>query len=149
MAYGIKDLFGVLVIVSVNVINLTEYLDYKNCRCNKMLVNKLVEECTENIEETRLAETNSIECNFIKNKCKHNSCTLYIALFLIIFTVNIGIGSYFFNFYWYLKKDAVLQQQFNELINGKSQTNRDQKSNLSFLQQHDQSQKFQIKLVKN
>ena len=30
----------------------------------------------------------------------------------------------------------VLKQQFNELINGESQTNRDRKSNLLFLQQH-------------
>ena len=30
----------------------------------------------------------------------------------------------------------ALKQQFNELINGKSQTNRDQKSNLLFLQRH-------------
>ena len=30
----------------------------------------------------------------------------------------------------------VLKQHFNELINGESQTNRDQKSNLLFLQQH-------------
>ena len=36
----------------------------------------------------------------------------------------------------------VLKQRFNKLINWKSQTNRDQKSNLLFLQQHDQSQKF-------
>ena len=43
----------------------------------------------------------------------------------------------------------ALKQQFNELINGKSQTNRDQKSNLLFLQRHNQSQKFQVKLVKN
>ena len=43
----------------------------------------------------------------------------------------------------------ALKQQFNELINGKSQTNRDQKSNLLFLQRHDQSQKFRLKLVKN
>ena len=43
----------------------------------------------------------------------------------------------------------ALKQQFNELINGKSQTNRDQKSNLLFLQQHDQSQKLWLKLVKN
>ena len=41
------------------------------------------------------------------------------------------------------------KQQFNELINGKIQTNRDQKSNSLFLQQHDQSQKFRLKLVKN
>ena len=48
----------------------------------------------------------------------------------------------------------VLKQQFIKfsfigLINGKTQTNRDQKSNLFFLQRHDQSQKFWIKLVKN
>ena len=43
----------------------------------------------------------------------------------------------------------ALKQQFNELINGKSQTNRDQKSNLLFLQRHDQSLKFRINLVKN
>ena len=43
----------------------------------------------------------------------------------------------------------ALKQQFNELINGKGQTNRDQKSNLLFLQRHDQSQKFRMKLIKN
>ena len=32
----------------------SEYLDYKNCKCKKRLVDKLAEECTENIEETRL-----------------------------------------------------------------------------------------------
>ena len=42
-----------------------------------------------------------------------------------------------------------LKQQFNELINGKSETNRDQKLNLLFLQRHDQSQKFPIRLVKS
>ena len=49
----IKDLFGILVIVSVNVINLCdigEYLDYKNCRCRKKKFDKLVEECNENID---------------------------------------------------------------------------------------------------
>ena len=43
----------------------------------------------------------------------------------------------------------VLKQGFNKIINGRSQTNRDQKSNLLFLQRHDQSQRFWIKLVKN
>ena len=52
----------------------SEYLDYKNCKYKKRLVDKLVEhssaeECTENIEETKLVETNLIECNSIKN-CK-------------------------------------------------------------------------------
>ena len=43
----------------------SDYLDYKNCKCKKRLADKLVEECTENIEETRLVEINSTEC-------KHN-----------------------------------------------------------------------------
>ena len=66
-----------------------EYLDYENCRCRKKLVDKLVEECTENIDETKIAE---ITLN--KNVCK-SICILYIVLFSIIFTSNIGIATYF------------------------------------------------------
>ena len=44
---------------------------------------------------------------------------------------------------------SVLKQRFNKLINGKIQTNRDQKSNLLFVQRHEQSKKFRLKLVKN
>ena len=39
---------------------------------------------------------------------------------------------------------SALKQKFN----GKSQTNKDQKSNLLFLQRHNQSQKFRFELVK-
>ena len=53
-----------------------EYLDYGNCKCRKKLVDKLVEECTENVEETRLVEN--------ENKHKCSSCTLYTVLFSII-----------------------------------------------------------------
>ena len=33
-----------------------EYLDYENCKCSKNLVDKLVEDCTENVEEVKLAK---------------------------------------------------------------------------------------------
>ena len=65
-----------------------EYLDYENCKCRKILVDKLIEQCNENIEETSLVKINS-------TKCKHNSCILYIVLFSIFFTINIGIATYF------------------------------------------------------
>ena len=42
-AYAVKDLFGILVVVSVNV----KYLGYKNCKCRKMLADKLAKECSE------------------------------------------------------------------------------------------------------
>ena len=66
-----------------------KYLDYENCKFRKRLVDKLVDECDENInEETSLVKINS-------TKCKHNSCLMYIALFSIFFTINVGIGAYF------------------------------------------------------
>ena len=66
-----------------------EYLDYENCECRKNLVDKLVEECTEDIEEAKLAKMTSAEDeNKHKNNC--SSCTLYTVLFSIIFTINIG-----------------------------------------------------------
>ena len=82
----------------------SEYLDYKNCECKKRLADKLAEECTENIEETKLVEITSAK-NENRHKC--SSCTLYIVSFSIFFTINVGIGSYFLCFYWYLKKDVI------------------------------------------
>ena len=32
------------------------YLGYENCKCRKKLVDKLVDECTENVEEVKLAK---------------------------------------------------------------------------------------------
>ena len=75
----------------------SEYLDYRNCKCKKRLVDKLVAECTENIEEIRLVEMTSTE-NENKHKC--SSIPLYIVLFSVVFTVNVGISSYFLYFHW-------------------------------------------------
>ena len=33
-----------------------KYLDYENCKCRKKIVDKLVEECTENIDEVKIAK---------------------------------------------------------------------------------------------
>ena len=72
-----------------------EYLDYENCKCRKKLVDKLIVECTENIDKAKNAECNSIECSSIKNIYQCRSCTLHIVFFSIIFTINIGIATYF------------------------------------------------------
>ena len=40
-----------------------------------------------------------------ENKRKCSSCTQYIVLFSLIFTINVGIGVYFVYSRWYLKKD--------------------------------------------
>ena len=35
--------------------DVSEYLDYENCKCGKKLVDKLVDKCTETVEEVKLA----------------------------------------------------------------------------------------------
>ena len=68
--------------------------------CRKQLVSKLIEECTENIDEAKIAEITSTELQSMKlhsaeNKNKHkcSSCILQIVLFSIILTINIGIAT--------------------------------------------------------
>ena len=65
--------------------------------------NVLVEECTEAVEEVKPAKITLAEN---ENKYECSSCTLYIVLFSIIFTINVGIGTYFVYFHWHLKKDV-------------------------------------------
>ena len=49
-------------------------------------MDKLIDECDENIDEVKIVSES-------KNKC--NSCILYIVLFSIFFIINVGIGAYF------------------------------------------------------
>ena len=79
-----------------------EYLDYENCKCRKELVDKLVDECTETVEEVKIAKITLAEK---ESSYKCSSCTVYFLLFWIFFTINFGgISAYFVYFHGYLKK---------------------------------------------
>ena len=64
-----------------------KYLDYEKCKCRKNLVDKLVGESTKIVEKGKIAENQN------ENTHKCNSCTLYIVLFSILFTITVGIGT--------------------------------------------------------
>ena len=55
-----------------------EYLDYEHCKCRKKLIDKLVDECTETVEEVKLAK---ITLAKNENSYKCSSFTLYAGLF--------------------------------------------------------------------
>ena len=79
------------------------------------LVDKLVEECTENIDEVKIAGTALFER---RNECK-SSCTIYVVLIAIVFTISIGIGTYFI-YYKYMnhnKKTASKYDYVYETLN--------------------------------
>ena len=79
-----------------------EYLDYANCECGKRLIDKLVEECSENIDEKKLR---SNEINDYVNLC--SSCSVCIVLLVIFLILSTCISSAFIYFYWYLKKSNI------------------------------------------
>ena len=68
-----------------------ECLHYKNCKCRKRLVDKLADECNEDIHEEKLTEIDLFEH---KNEC---ACyyTVSIVLSVIVLRICIGISTYF------------------------------------------------------
>ena len=67
------------------------------------MVDKSVQ-CTENIDEVKIVAES-------KNKC--NSCLLYIVLFSIFFTINVGIGAYFVYYkYVYRNKENISKYDY-------------------------------------
>ena len=84
-----------------------EYLDYANCICRKRIIDKPIEECSENIEK----ELYSNEINDYEKIC--NSCRVFIVLFIIFFILSISISSAFIYFHWCLKKSNTGVTNFN------------------------------------
>ena len=85
-----------------------EYLDYANCKCRKKLVNKLVEEFTENIDKVKIDGMTLFES---RNEYK-SSCTMYVALIAIVFTISIGIATYFI-YYKYINHDKKAASKYD------------------------------------
>ena len=80
-----------------------EYLHYKNCKCRKRIIDKLVDECSKNIYENETLDV--IPLNVYKKLC--NFCMVYIVLFVVFLITSIRICSAFIYFDWYLKKDNI------------------------------------------
>ena len=102
-----------------------EYLDYENCKYRKKLVDKLIDECTETVGEVKLTKITLAEK---ESENKYSSCTVYIVLMIVVFTVFTGITTYFVYYNWsFIKNNVSLvltkKQRFGKQINGRSQTN--------------------------
>ena len=81
-----------------------EYLDYENCKCGKKLVDKLIDECTETIEEVKLAKIILAENESIN---KYSSWSVYIVLMIVTFVIFTGITIYFLYYNWSLINNNV------------------------------------------
>ena len=76
---------------------------YKNCKCRKRLIDKLVEESSENIDGNKVIFNGTL--NDYGKIC--NSCTVYVVQLVIFFIISISISNVFSYFYWYLKRKYI------------------------------------------
>ena len=97
----IKDLLGIIVTVNVNVIKNVTLTNIVNAE--KKIVDKLVDECTETIEEVKLANVTLTE----NENHKYSSCKVYIVFMIVVFTIFTGITIYFVYYNWSLIKNNV------------------------------------------
>ena len=89
--------------------DIVQYLDYENCKCRKKLVDKLVDECTETVEEVKLAKITPAEN---ESESKYSYCTTYIVLMIVVFTIITRITIYFIYYNWSLIKNNVSCMKF-------------------------------------
>ena len=83
-----------------------EYLDYKNCKCRKKIIDKLPEECSENINGNEMLYNEILDIiSSGDNNKTFNSCIVYKVLFSVFLTIN--ISGYFCFFFLYLKNRST------------------------------------------
>ena len=80
------------------------------------MVNKSVEECNETIDEVKQTKITLAEN---ENIYQCNSCILYIALFSIFFTINVGIGAYFV-YYKYMNRNKENVSKYDYVYQAKN-----------------------------
>ena len=71
-----------------------EYLDYKNCRCRKKIIDKLVEECSGNIDGNEMLYNGTLDLISLNDNKTCNSCVAYIILFSVFLIINISMAIY-------------------------------------------------------
>ena len=83
----------------------------------KKLADKLIDECIETIEETKLVNITFTENG---NNYECSSCIVYIVLMIVAFTIFTGITVYLVYYNWYLinnKYDINNNNNNHDLMN--------------------------------
>ena len=91
-----------------------------NCKCRKILIDRLVEKCSENIDEKELHSNDmiSVTSNNYQRvcvQCVHmcGSCRMHLVLLVMFCIISVSISCAFSYFYWYLKKSNTCLTNIN------------------------------------
>ena len=75
-----------------------EYLDYKNCKCRKKIIDKLVEEYSENIDGNKMLYKETLDIISSSDNKTSDSSIAYIILFSVFLIINISMAIYVYFF---------------------------------------------------
>ena len=98
--------------------DIREYLDYKNCKCRKKIIDKLTEECSENINGNERLYNETLDIISSSDNKTSDSCIVFIVLFSVLLIINISMAIYVY-FFLHLKNKSINSHNFGCLnING-------------------------------
>ena len=89
--------------------NISQYLDYSDCKCKKKIINLIVEECIEyDDDQTKIVNitvTKTDNKTKIVNKTVKNSYKVYIVLTIVSIVISTVYLIYFVYCNWFLIKN--------------------------------------------
>ena len=88
-----------------------EYLDYKNCRCRKEIIDKLVEECSENTDGNEMLYNEALDIISSCDNKASDSCVVYIILFSVFLIISLYMAIHVYLFL-YLKSRSTNSHHF-------------------------------------
>ena len=88
-----------------------EYLNYKNCNCRKKIIDKLVEECSENFDGNEMVYNESLDIISSSDNKTSDSCVVYIILFSVFLIRSISMAIYIY-FFLYLNNKSTNSHHF-------------------------------------
>ena len=78
---------------------------YKNCNCRKKIIDKLVEECSENIDGHEMLYNETLDIISSSDNKTSNSCVVYIILFSVFLIISISMDYVYL--FLYLKNKST------------------------------------------
>ena len=111
----VPDTFKNMTVKAFNLMSRTN-----SCKCRKRIINKLVEEYSEDIDGNEMLYNETLDVIPLSAYKKvYTSCMVYIVLFVIFLITSICICWVFIYFCWYLKKYNIITnfKNFNYELN--------------------------------
>ena len=91
-----------------------QYLDHKNCVCKNKLIGRLIEECTNVINETMINNKDNIT-----NNNNNNNNNTYLILFIVFL---IGLIVFLIGFIYYYCRNNANKRKLRDSIYPKTKT---------------------------